>query len=133
MIRQNRVTKHILFVDDEANIREVVSVCLHKLGGWHILTAASGHEGLALAQSVAPDAILLDIMMPGMNGLMMVAKLRENPQTECIPVILLAADSPLTLPRAALPSGVAAAIAKPFSPIDLVQQIATTLCWKLER
>jgi CheY-like chemotaxis protein len=124
--------KCILVVDDEANIREVVSACLHKLGGWQILTAASGQEGLNLAQTEQPDAILLDVMMPEMDGMMVLKRLCAHPDTHGIPVILLTATSPLIADRGKWPPGVAAAIAKPFSPVALVDQIATTLHWNLE-
>ncbi len=60
-------TKRILVIDDEDDIREVVQLCLKTVGGWEVLTACSGDEGLTKAEAEQPDAILLDVMMPEMG------------------------------------------------------------------
>jgi CheY-like chemotaxis protein len=124
--------RQILVIDDEANVREVVSLCLRKLGGWEVITAASGQEGLTLAQTAQPDAIILDLRMPGMDGLTVLQKLRENPSTEAIPVLMLTANAYLPdLPRFAS-FGVLATISKPFEPLPFVRQIADVLGWQAE-
>jgi CheY-like chemotaxis protein len=61
--------KHVLVIDDEAHVREVVQVCLEILGGWTVRVAASGEEGLMEVVQSLPDLIVLDVMMPNMNGL----------------------------------------------------------------
>lgn len=66
-------TKQILVIDDDSSIREVVSICLRTLGGWNVHKASTGHEGLVIAQTKAPDIIILDVMMPGMNGFQVIA------------------------------------------------------------
>ena len=84
-------TKRILLIDDEEHVREVVQTCLETLGGWNVLSAASAQEGLIRAQAEQPDAILLDVMMPGMDGLAFLRQLRSNRATQDIPVVLLTA------------------------------------------
>ncbi|YAG04220.1 Response regulator with CheY-like receiver, AAA-type ATPase, and DNA-binding domains [Nostoc sp. DSM 114167] len=85
------MTKKLLIVDDEERIRELVQACLEDLGGWDTLTAASGSEGLKIAQMEPIDAILLDVSMPDMDGFAVYEKLQANSGTEAIPVILLTA------------------------------------------
>ena len=86
-------TKRILIVDDEVHIREVVQTCLETLGGWNVLSVASGREGLLKAETEQPDAILLDVMMPGIDGFETCRRLKANPSTCDIPVIFMTALS----------------------------------------
>jgi CheY-like chemotaxis protein len=121
--------KRILVIDDEANVRIVVRTCLEILGEWKVLLAASGHEGLVLAQTERPDAILLDVMMPRMDGVAFVRELQANPELHAIPVVFLTAKADLTQARQFQALGVRGAIAKPFNPLTLHDQIATSLGW----
>ena len=82
--------KRILLVDDDKSILEVVGLRL-KTFGYEPLTAASGEEGLRVAEEQRPDLILLDIMMPKMKGRDVCARLKANPKTQHIPVIFLTA------------------------------------------
>lgn len=122
-------TKRILFIDDELHIRQVVKACLEALGGWNVLLAASSQEGLVKAVSEKPDAILLDVMMPEMDGLALLQQLKANPVTQSIPVVFLTARLSLTEPQRFRELGVKGAIAKPFNSLTLVPQIANTLGW----
>lgn len=122
-------TKRLLIIDDEAHVREVVQTCLEALGGWNILTAASGQEGLEKAATNQPDAIILDIMMPGMSGLDFLRYLNANSALQSIPVVLLTARADLIESDKSLPFNTAGAIAKPFDPRTLHLQIATLLGW----
>jgi CheY-like chemotaxis protein len=122
-------TKRILLIDDQASVREVVQMCLEDIGGWQVLSAASGLMGLALAVSEQPDAIVLDISMPGMSGFIFIEKLRLNPLTQSIPVVLLSAKALWYSPEYLEPLGVMGAIGKPFNPIALPEQIAKALGW----
>ncbi len=81
--------KRILIVDDEEDICQVVQASLEEFGGWQTVLAHSGQEGLTLAQAEHPDAILLDVSMPEMDGFEMFETLQGNPATQQIPVILL--------------------------------------------
>jgi CheY-like chemotaxis protein len=122
-------TKRILIVDDEVHVREVVQTCLETLGGWDVLSVASGREGLLKAEAEQPDAILLDVMMPGMDGLAFLRQLRSNPATQDIPVVLLTAMAHRFNQQQLLELGVRGAIAKPFNPVLLTDQIASALDW----
>ena len=83
--------RRILIVDNEPSIQEVAQICLETVAGWEVSIASSGLEGLAAAEREQPDAILLDIMMPDMDGLDTFSRLQANPVTRSIPVILLTA------------------------------------------
>jgi two-component system, chemotaxis family, response regulator PixG len=123
----NSIGKQVLVVDDDRNIREVVSMCLHKLKGWDVLTAASGQEGLNGIQLKNPDVIILDVMMPEMDGLAFLRRLRSNPDTKQIPVILLTANRYLPDKSLLTELGVVETISKPFLPVNLVRQIDKAL------
>ena len=125
-------TKRILFIDDETHVRQIVKACLESLGGWDVLLAASGQEGLSKAVSEQPDAILLDLMMPEMDGLVLLKKLQANSVTQSIPVVFLTARKSLTEPQKFQELGVKGAIAKPFNSLTLVPQIANALGWNTE-
>ncbi len=83
--------KRVLVIDDEDDTREVAKISLEMVGGWEVLSARSGAEGLALAEDQKPDAILLDVMMPDMDGPTTFQKLRGQEATRDIPVIMLTA------------------------------------------
>jgi two-component system, chemotaxis family, response regulator PixG len=121
------IAKRVLIVDDDRNIREIVSMCLHKLKGWDILTAASGQEGLIEIATTIPDAIVLDLMMPEMDGLAFLRQLRAQSPTKIIPVILLTASRHIPSSQRLQELGVVDTISKPFLPIDLVRQIDRVL------
>jgi CheY-like chemotaxis protein len=121
--------KRILVIDDEDDIREVAQLCLETVGNWEVLTACSGSEGLAKAEAEQPDAILLDVMMPEMDGLATFQKLQANSVTAHIPVILLTAKVQSTDRQRFAELGLTAMIAKPFNPLNLASQVAEALGW----
>ncbi|MGB7439732.1 MAG: response regulator [Coleofasciculaceae cyanobacterium] len=121
--------KQILIVDDEEDIRDVAKLALEMLGGWQVLTASSGSQGLLVAEQEQPDAILLDVMMPDMDGVTTFQKLQANPQTKNIPVILLTAKVQSADQRRFDNLGVKAVIAKPFKTMSLANQVAEILNW----
>jgi CheY-like chemotaxis protein len=120
-------SKHILLVDDEQDIREVAALSLQAIGGWRVSSAADGSSGILMARAEQPDAILLDVMMPGLDGPATVHRLREDPQTRDIPVILLTAKAQGADRRRYAQLGVAGTLTKPFDPLTLTEQIATIL------
>ncbi|WP_017658614.1 response regulator [Baaleninema simplex] len=126
MTNENR---RILIVDDERDIREVTQIVLELEGGWEVVTASSGAEGIAVAVRDRPDAILLDVMMPGMDGLETLKQLRKRPETQSIPVLFLTAKGQGKTPPEWGELGIAAAISKPFDPLKLVPQICSLLNW----
>lgn len=123
--------KRILVVDNELYIQQVTKICLEKVAGWEVLTASSGQEALTQAATQRPDAILLDVMMPDMDGPTTFQQLQANPTTQQIPVILLTAKIQASDRRRYAEMGMAAAIAKPFNPLELAGQIAEVLGWSL--
>ena len=123
------VTKHILIVDDEDDIREVAELALEAVGGWQVSMANSGLDGLAKAEAEQPDAILLDVMMPDMDGLETFQKLQANSATQEIPVILLTAKAQATDQQRFLQVGVTGIITKPFKAMMLASQVAELLGW----
>jgi CheY-like chemotaxis protein len=123
------VTKHILLVDDDEMIREVAQLALGLVGGWQVTTASSGEEGLAVAGTISPDAILLDVMMPGLDGPSTFGRLQNDPVTRTIPVVLLTAKVQPAERRRWLELGVAGVLAKPFDPMTLSSQLAELLGW----
>lgn len=124
------MSHRILIIDDEDDIREVAALSLETVAGWDVLTANSGAQGLARAIEHQPDAILLDVMMPGMDGPTTFRELRKNPATAKIPVVLLTAKVQSNDQRRFADLGVEAILLKPFDPLTLSTQIATALGWK---
>ena len=121
--------RKVLIIDDEDDIREVAALSLESVAGWQVLTANSGAQGLARAAEHRPDAILLDVMMPGMDGPSTFRELRKNPSTAKIPVLLLTAKVQSTDQRRFADLGVEAVLFKPFDPMMLSRQIANVLGW----
>ncbi|BAZ68631.1 response regulator receiver protein [Fischerella sp. NIES-4106] len=119
--------KQILVIDDEDDIRKLIQTCLEIMGGWQVLTAKSGSEGILLAQTARPDAILLDVMMPDMDGLTTFKNLQENPITKQIPVIFLTAKGRVAETRHFIEWGVTGVISKPFNAQKLAAQVAAVL------
>jgi CheY-like chemotaxis protein len=113
------VTRRVLVVDDDDDIRMLVRLSLERVGGNEVIEATNGREGLERARVERPDAILLDVMMPEMDGPATVLELRSRPETAAIPVVLLTAKvQPRDRERfQALP--IAGTISKPFDPIRL--------------
>jgi CheY-like chemotaxis protein len=120
----------ILIIDDEDDIREVAALSLESVAGWQVFMANSGKQGLARAAEHRPDAILLDVMMPGMDGPTTFRELRKNPDTSDIPVILLTAKVQSSDQRRFADLGVEAILLKPFDPLTLSTQISNALGWK---
>ncbi|MBW4688178.1 MAG: response regulator [Komarekiella atlantica HA4396-MV6] len=124
--------KRILVVDNEQSIQEVARICLETIADWQVLTASSGKEAIKKAEDWQPDVILLDVIMPDMNGIAVFEKLQTNPLTKTIPVILLTANIQACDRRRYAEIGMKAAIAKPFNPLELANQVAVALGWNLE-
>jgi CheY-like chemotaxis protein len=123
------VSRKILIIDDEDDIREVAALSLESVAGWETVTANSGAQGVARAAEHQPDAILLDVMMPGMDGPSTFRELRKNPATAKIPVLLLTAKVQATDQKRFADLGVHAVLFKPFDPMTLSQQISGVLGW----
>ena len=121
--------RKILIIDDEDDIREVAALSLEATAGWKILTASSGAEGMAIAALEKPDAILMDVMMPEVDGPTTFGKMQQHPIIVDIPVLLLTAKVQGVDQRRFANLGVAAVLFKPFDPLTLAQQISEALGW----
>lgn len=122
--------RRVLIIDDEEDIRAVAAMSLEAVAGWEVLQASSGAAGIARAQEQMPDAILLDVMMPVMDGPTTFRQLRSNPITARIPVILLTAKVQAADQKRFSDLGVSAVMFKPFDPLALAGDIARALGWK---
>lgn len=122
-------SKRVLVIDDEQHLCTIIQVCLENLAGWVVLTANSGQEGLVKAETDVPDAILLDVMMPDIDGLSLFEQFQATPVTQSIPVILLTAKVQATDQARFSELGIAGVIAKPFDPLKLADQVAEILGW----
>jgi two-component system, OmpR family, response regulator len=118
---------NVLMVDDEPHVRRVAELSLARVGGWAVTLATSGAEALVAAERSPPDLILLDVMMPGMDGPTTLRALQGRGATAGIPVIFMTAkvqeheiDRYLTL-------GAAGVVCKPFDPLKLPDQIRSIL------
>lgn len=123
----------VLVVDDDDDVRIVTSISLNRVGGWAVLEASRGREAIDIARAEQPDAILLDLMMPDMDGITTFGLLQDDPTTRDIAVILLTAKSRVGPQQPWDGLAVAGVLSKPFSPMDLPGQVAALLGWELSR
>jgi CheY-like chemotaxis protein len=121
--------KQLVVIDDEDNIREVVTLTLQLTEGWTVMAANGGRAGAALALSMKPDAILLDVMMPDLDGPGTLLALQQHASTTAIPVIFLTAKVQAADREKYMQLGVRGIISKPFDPLTLGQQIKDFLSW----
>jgi CheY-like chemotaxis protein len=121
--------KRLLMIDDEEAIQTVVKFGVNMAAGWEVLAANGGKLGIDIAQRELPDAILLDVMMPEMDGIDTFKALQANPLTANIPVIFLTAKAQTVERRQFNDLGVSGVITKPFNSLDLPEQIAKILHW----
>ena len=122
-------SKHILLIDDEDDIREVAAMSLETVAGWRVTCASTGMEGIKLAEEAAPDAILLDVMMPDQDGPQTLLLLRQNAKTKSIPVLFLTAKVQAIERKRLQDIGASGTLAKPFDPMKLASEISQTLGW----
>lgn len=123
------MSKRILVIDDELDIREVVCLSLEEFGGWQTDSASSGREGVQKAIAEPWDAILLDVSMPDMDGFAVYGELQASPRAQSIPVIFLTAKVFSSDRDRFTTLSVAGVITKPFNPVTVWQQVAQILGW----
>src|SRR4051812_19692084 len=115
--------ERILLVEDEPDIRTVAEMSLQMVGGFTVRACASGSEALEAIGAFAPQLVMLDVMMPGMDGPAVLAQLRQRPDTSGIPVIFLTAKAQADEVERLLSLGAQAVLAKPFDPMKLADQV----------
>ena len=123
------MSRNILIVDDEEDVQAIAKLGLEMGAGWNVLTACSGREALNIAANYKLDVILLDMMMPDMDGRATLQQLKANLATNMIPVILLTAKVQQSDRENFTELNVAAVFAKPFRPLKLAEQISEALGW----
>lgn len=113
-----RATARVLIVDDETHNRSLLEIMLSS-EGYELFTAASGEEALAVVKEHHPDLILLDIMMPELNGFQITTMLKANPETQHIPIIILSAIDDRGARERGLQVGAVAFLTKPIHHVEL--------------
>lgn len=119
--------KTILIVEDEPEIRTVLAMALENGGDFTAIAARDGLEGLELAEKMHPDAVLLDALMPGMDGYEVCLRLKANLITCHIPVIFLSAQADYHNQARSKKCGALASLVKPFDPLALASQIKSLI------
>jgi two-component system OmpR family response regulator len=122
-----KTVSKVLLVDDEPHIRRIGELSLKGVGKWTAVLAASGAEAIGLAERECPDLILLDVMMPGMDGPATLQQLRASNATARIPVIFMTAKVQKHEVDKYLAAGAVGVIPKPFDPMALPAQILQIL------
>jgi CheY-like chemotaxis protein len=123
----------VLVVDDDDDIRELVQMTLEIVAGWNVIPASGGAEAVEMARKHQPDAVLMDMMMPGMDGLAAFDQLQADEATRNIPVVLLTAKLQVGDRRPWDGYAVHGAIGKPFDPNTLADEVAKLLSWSQPR
>jgi CheY-like chemotaxis protein len=117
----------VLVVDDDDDIRDITQLAMELSGRWTVLTARGGEEALEQARLHTPDAVLLDVMMPGVDGPTTFRRMQEDSATEAIPVILLTAKVQVGHRQVWDDLAVAGVISKPFDPTALADEVEAIL------
>ncbi len=119
--------KRILLIDDEDDIRTIARISLETIGGFEVLLAGGGEEGLEVSAREIPDMILLDVMMPGLDGPATLKRLKGNPGSADIPVVFLTAKAQQTELDRLKKMGAEGVLTKPFDPMKLPDQVRAFL------
>jgi len=115
--------KKILLVEDDTDIQEITKMALASIGGFEVDVCSSGVEALANVVTLSPQLILLDVMMPDMDGIETLEKLRQIPRFSKTPVIFLTAKVQPAEVKRYMELGVSAVLCKPFDPMMISQNI----------
>ncbi|MBB5188639.1 MULTISPECIES: response regulator [Zhongshania] len=115
--------ERVLYIEDEPDIRLVAEIALHQVGGLNVITCSSGEEGLSLINDFMPQLIILDVMMPGMDGPQILCKLRDMPEFKATPVVFITAKVQADEVEQFKRLGAADVISKPFNPMTLADDV----------
>ena len=119
-------TATVLVVDDDPVIQKLLQVNF-EMEGYRVITASDGLEGLEKARANNPDAVVLDVMMPKMDGLEVARTLKGDSATKAIPIILLSAKAQQADIQAGSSTGADDYLTKPFDPLELLDRVATLI------
>ena len=123
------MTHRILVVDDDDDVRRLASMALSRVGGHEVTSVSSGAECISALRDGLPDVVVLDVMMPGMDGPTTLEAIRDDPATHDLPVVFLTAgvvDTDMDRLRALSVAGI---LNKPFDPLQLSRQLGEILGW----
>jgi len=120
------VKPRVLVIEDSASVRRLIEVCL-RMVDVELVAAEDGTKGLQAARSTLPDAIVLDIGLPGMDGWEVLRHLRDDEETSTIKVLILTAHAQPEIATRAAARGADAFMTKPFRPLELREQIEKLL------
>lgn len=116
--------RKVVYVEDEADIREIAQLALELVGGFEVQIYASGSEAIAKTAAFAPELIILDVMMPNMDGPSTLANLRTIPELVNTPVVFITAKVQPNEVASLLALGALDVVAKPFDPMTLATQLS---------
>ena len=119
--------KKVMVVEDDPDIQKVILMAFRFQGIKDVVTAGSGEECLALVEGVMPDVILMDVMMPKMDGYETCRRLKANPKTKSVPVVFLTAKAQQYERQQGMQAGASGYLIKPFDPMTLCDQIRAIL------
>src|SRR5688572_7896450 len=117
----------VLIIDDDPDVRKIAHLCLSQLGGMDVVEASNAADGVERAAAERPDAILLDIMMPRVDGLAAIGSLKRKPETSKIPVIFLTARASDDTDGFLRRTGARGLLTKPFDPTTLATEVRALL------
>lgn len=123
------MNKRIVIVEDEKDIRAILRHAIEVIKGWTVFEAPDGAAGLEIIRRELPDAVLLDVMMPNIDGREVYRRLREDDATNSIPVIFVTASLQRHELNSLMELSPVAIIAKPFDPVAIVRTISQLLAW----
>ena len=121
----------IVMIEDDMSLLKIIPLRLER-AGYRVVTASDGKSGLALVASEQPDVILLDVLMPGLDGHEVLKRLKADDKTQAIPVILLTVVTPGDEPERAHQSDEAFRVIKPYRPEDLLKKIELAMAGKTQ-
>jgi DNA-binding response OmpR family regulator len=112
----------VVVIDDDRDLRHLIKLTMEFTAGWQVETAGDGEAGIALTRRLQPDVVVVDLMMPGVDGYEVCRRLRADPATAAIPALVLTARKEIDAARLA-EAGAAGVLFKPFEPDDLATRI----------
>jgi len=115
--------QRIMHVEDDPDIQLITKIALQDIGGFELLSCSSGEQALAEVENFLPDLLLLDVMMPGLNGSDTLMAIRQNPQFENTPALFMTAKVQPSEIEELIALGALDVIPKPFNPVKLADDI----------
>lgn len=121
--KDNKALQRLLYVEDEKDIQLIAKLALTQVGGYDLCLCSSGEEALERAVGFSPDLILLDVMMPGMDGLQTFKALRDLEELKSVPVVFMTARARKQDLQVYVDLGALGVIEKPFNPMSLAEEV----------